>query len=178
MRSIQVIVDQREPGQVQVFATGVDASVASLGGTSHATLWLPTDLARSLRRDLVERLDDTPPVQLVPLNSALVREPTCWPWCGGVSEPHSPDLCYRDHSIVALSLEPALRGETGTEPATVELDIEVADRVPVVGVAVGEDATQHRTLTVAEARQLAASLVDAADVAAADTVPGTAGGAS
>ncbi len=165
MQSIQLIVDSREPGRVQVFATGVDASVASLGGLPQATLWLPAGLVRSLRRDLVERLDDTPAVQLVPANPHLSTEPACWPWCGGTTEPHSPDLCYRDHSIVPLVLEPALRGETGMEPATVELDIEVVDRVPVIGVAVGEDASQHRILTIGEGRQLAASLLDAADMA-------------
>jgi hypothetical protein len=57
MRSIQTIVDEREPGQVQVFGTGVDASVASLGGISQAaTLWLPLELARQVHRDLLGRL--------------------------------------------------------------------------------------------------------------------------
>jgi hypothetical protein len=64
------------------------------------------------------------------------------------------------------------------EAPTVDLDLEVHSHVPVVGIAVGEDEQQHIQLAVAEARRLAASLVDAADVAAADTAPGTAGGAS
>jgi hypothetical protein len=100
MSSIQLIIDQREPGQVQVFATRVDASVASLGGISQATLWLPTDLARRLRRDLVERLDDSPAVQQIQPDSSLTREPTCWSWCAGAIEPHGPGECYAEHSIV------------------------------------------------------------------------------
>jgi hypothetical protein len=177
MRSIQTIVDQREPGQIQVFATGVDASVASLGGISQATLWLPLDLARQLRRDL-GRLDDTPPVHRIQPDPMWVRESTCWPWCAGASEPHTPGECYRAHSFVPLTLEPHLVGETGVEPPTVDIDLEVHDSVPVIGIAVGEDGRQHRILTVAEARQLAASLVDAANVAAASTAPSTAGGVS
>jgi hypothetical protein len=118
MSSIQLIIDQREPGQVQVFATRVDASVASLGGISQATLWLPTDLARRLRRDLVERLDDSPAVQRIQPDSSLTREPTCWSWCAGAIEPHGPGECYAEHSIVHLTLEPHLVGETGVEPPT------------------------------------------------------------
>jgi hypothetical protein len=45
----------------------------------------------------------------------------------------------------------------------------VAGGVPVVGVAVSEHEQQHKRLTVAEAQQLAASLVDAADMHAAGT---------
>jgi hypothetical protein len=116
-------------------------------------------------------------VQHIPLDPTRIRTQACWSWCGGASEPHSPDLCYRDHSIVPLSLEPALRGETGVEPTTVDLDIEVNDRTPVVGLAVGEDTAQHRILTVVEARQLAASLLDAADLAAAVSQSDAAGGA-
>jgi hypothetical protein len=177
VQSIQLIADQREPGQGQVFATGIEASVASLGGVSQATLWLPLDLARRLRRDLIERLDDTPAIHLVP--PTRMTMPSCWPWCGGTSEPHEPALCYREHSTVPMTLEPHLLDEHGTAAApTVDVDIEAHDRMAVVGIAVGEDTAQHRILTVAEARQLAASLVDAADLAAADTAPGTAGGAS
>jgi hypothetical protein len=179
MQSIDVITPESDPGTFQVWATGVDASTAVIHGTSQASLWLREAAARRLHQALGEKLGDAAraTVQHVPLNPTLIREPTCWSWCGGTSEPHSPDLCYRKRSIVPLTLEPALRGETGMEPATVDLNIEVNDRTPVVGIAVGEDANQHRVLTVVEARQLAASLIDAADMAAGDTAADTAGGA-
>jgi len=56
MPTIQVIRDQRDPNTVQLFATGVDASVACLGGTTQATLWLPADVARRLHEDLGAKL--------------------------------------------------------------------------------------------------------------------------
>jgi hypothetical protein len=172
MQSIQLIVDQRDPGQIQVYATGIDASVASLGGLSQATLWLPLDLARKLRRDLLERLGDTPAVQRVQPNPAFTREPTCRPWCAGATEPHGPGECYAETSFVTLTLEPHLAGESGVEPPAIDIDLEVHDGMTVVGIAVGDDTTGHRILTAGEARQLAASLVDPADLAAADTAAG------
>jgi hypothetical protein len=56
MSTIQVIADSREPGTLQLFATGMDASVACLGGTTQATLWIPTDVARRLHEDLGAKL--------------------------------------------------------------------------------------------------------------------------
>ena len=48
MPTIQVIRDQREPHQVQLFATQIDAAVACLGGATQSTWWLPVDVARKL----------------------------------------------------------------------------------------------------------------------------------
>ena len=56
MSTIQVIADSREPNTVQLFATGMDASVACLGGLAQATWWLPVDLARRLHEDLGAKL--------------------------------------------------------------------------------------------------------------------------
>jgi hypothetical protein len=56
MSTIQVIADSREPGTIQLFATGMDASVACLGGRAQATLWIPTDVARRLHAELGDRL--------------------------------------------------------------------------------------------------------------------------
>jgi hypothetical protein len=112
MSTIEVITSEREPGQVQVFATEVDAAVASLGGISQATLWLPTDLAGRPRRDLLERLGDTPAVQRVPPDPTWTRKPTCWPWCAGATDPHGPAECYAEHSFITLTLGPRLQSET------------------------------------------------------------------
>ena len=56
MSTIQVIADSREPGTIQLFATGMDASVACLGGVAQATWWLPVDVARQLCHDLGAKL--------------------------------------------------------------------------------------------------------------------------
>jgi hypothetical protein len=56
MQSVQVIADQRDPNTVQLFATGMDASVACLGGLTQATWWLPVDVARNLWHDLGAKL--------------------------------------------------------------------------------------------------------------------------
>jgi hypothetical protein len=156
MQSIQLIVDQREPGQVQVFSTGVDASVASLGGLSQATVWLPLDLARQLHRELGVKLNIIPAVDRITPDPRL-----------------TPEEDYLEHSAVPMSLELHRRDEHGAAvPPTIDVDLELHAGSAVVGLAVGEDTAQHRILTAAEARQLAASLVDAADLAVADTAPG------
>jgi hypothetical protein len=54
--TIQVIADSREPGTIQLFATGMDASVACLGGVAQATWWLPVDVAHRLHAALSEKL--------------------------------------------------------------------------------------------------------------------------
>jgi hypothetical protein len=65
-----------------------------------------------------------------------------------------------------MSLEPHLLNEHGAlGPPTVDVDLEVHDHTTVIGVAVGEDTEHHRILTIGEARQLAAALVDGADLA-------------
>jgi len=56
MSTIQVITDSREPGTIQLFATGMDASVACLGGLAQATWWLPVDDARRLYAELGDKL--------------------------------------------------------------------------------------------------------------------------
>jgi hypothetical protein len=56
MSTIQVIHDKREPGTIQLFATGMDASVACLGGVAQATWWLPVDVARRLQVELGDKL--------------------------------------------------------------------------------------------------------------------------
>lgn len=56
MQSVQVIADEREPAVVQLFATGMDASVACLSGLTQATWWLPVDVARTLFHDLGAKL--------------------------------------------------------------------------------------------------------------------------
>jgi hypothetical protein len=58
MQSVQVIADSREPAVVQLYATGMDASVACLGGLTQATWWLPVDVARQLCYDLGTKLPD------------------------------------------------------------------------------------------------------------------------
>jgi hypothetical protein len=172
--TISIITDPREPGRFQVYATCLDASLFAIGGSVQASWWISADDVHKLHADLGEKLGATPAVHRVQPDPTFTREPTCWPWCAGATEPHGPDECYAEHSIVALTLEPHLRGETGAEAPTINLDLEVAGSVPVVGVAIGEEAAQHKVLTVAEARQLAASLVDAADLAAGDTAGGAA----
>jgi hypothetical protein len=57
MSTIQVIADSREPGTIQLFATGCDASVACLGGLAQATWWLPVDVARRLHTELRDKLN-------------------------------------------------------------------------------------------------------------------------
>ena len=57
MSTIQVIADSREPGTIQLFATGMDASVACLGGLAQATWWLPVDVARRLHTELGDKLN-------------------------------------------------------------------------------------------------------------------------
>jgi hypothetical protein len=58
MASIEVIMSEREPGMVQLFATGCDASVAALAGIVQAAVWLPTESARRLQALLDEKLDE------------------------------------------------------------------------------------------------------------------------
>jgi hypothetical protein len=58
MPTIQVIRDQRDPNVVQLFATGVDASVACLGGIAQATWWLPVEVARRLHTELGDKLTE------------------------------------------------------------------------------------------------------------------------
>jgi hypothetical protein len=57
MQSVQVIADEREPSTVQIFVTGLEASVAALGGAVQATVWFPLDLARRLYNALGDKLD-------------------------------------------------------------------------------------------------------------------------
>ena len=56
MSTISVITPPSEPGVVQLYAVGLDASVACLSGTAQATLWLPADVARRLHEDLGAKL--------------------------------------------------------------------------------------------------------------------------
>jgi hypothetical protein len=56
MPTIQVIRDQRDPNTVQLFATAIDAAVASIAGSIQSTWWLPVDVARQLCYDLGAKL--------------------------------------------------------------------------------------------------------------------------
>jgi hypothetical protein len=56
MSTVEVIVSEREPGTVQLYATGIDVSAAYVAGVSQATWWLSTQEARQLCRDLGTKL--------------------------------------------------------------------------------------------------------------------------
>jgi hypothetical protein len=56
MQSVQVITDQRDPNTVQLFAIGLDASVAAISGSIQSTWWLLVDVARQLCHDLGAKL--------------------------------------------------------------------------------------------------------------------------
>jgi hypothetical protein len=60
MPTIQVIRDQRDPNTVQLFATAIDAAVASIAGSTQSTWWLPVADARKLHTYLGLTLNGQP----------------------------------------------------------------------------------------------------------------------
>jgi hypothetical protein len=48
--------ERASPARSSLFATGMDASVACLGGVAQATWWLPVDVARRLHVELGDKL--------------------------------------------------------------------------------------------------------------------------
>jgi hypothetical protein len=54
--SIGVIINEREPGMVQLFAQGIDGSFAAVTGSTTATWWLPVEVARRMHQALGQKL--------------------------------------------------------------------------------------------------------------------------